>query len=869
MNKKIAIPVLSAVLGLSLLGGSISMFHNRTAEAKTGEQLSSRWVKTSVDTTVGANDFSVVFMGDQQIAITSDKDKKYVSASYDYLAQNASAMNLKMYVNLGDIFDVVDFCDFIGGYNPDDANGRNRGAEATDVTNRYFWQQKEYVSAEVDKLHGANIPVALTMGNHDYEDMGYNYRITKTFSEAFPLSEFSQYQVEMDDANPLVPATGATLDGTHYFGGAKENDIENAYYFFEGNGQKYMVLVLGIHPDEPIIAWANEVVAANSDCKVIVATHAYFESEERYQEADYLWDKFTSLHENILMVTCGHSWTDGRIIKRVDYGVHGNPVYQFMIDTQGEEFGGAGVFAQMIFRENGEVDVAYYAPAVDTYASELNPEDARGRYFMDCNQFTITPEATRALTLSTTGETLVGNEVDGTDIVENYASYRPTNRRWLQNVYSYKNVSIENGKGLLSSGNGYVVYKLNVDKTERIKGLKTYVDGVLKADAAYQVDLSFDGVNYKTAAYWDSVMGTLGERRLDRDSLGARELFIRVLFQGNETSYISSVEFHATTVKTAIEQSQVSLTYDYTNTASYTKTNWSRDMYSALEAANLYGDGVIGTGNEKDHEGAKAYVEYRLEGADARTFKNLTLNVDMRIRAVPQEYTFTQRPYNYNGQTGTISGGTYGFKDTDSAYALRVAVSTDGGNTYTQVANYDNASNVSENATFSISLTSEVENQNDVIVRLYYFGIRWNDVGLKKVAFSGEMNPAQKAVYELGGGVVYGNNVNAPIKDGYAFDGWRLNSITGEKVNASDYANQAVTLYAAWKRIYRVTYVLSGGTNASENVKYFMQGDTLTLSNPTKAGYRFIGWYTAEGQKVTRVEANQNAVLYAIWHPQS
>ena len=65
-------------------------------------------------------------------------------------------------------------------------------------------------------IRDREIPVALTMGNHDYEDMAFSYRINKTFNEAFPLSRFEKYAV----------GTEGVLDGTHYFGGAQFDDIE-------------------------------------------------------------------------------------------------------------------------------------------------------------------------------------------------------------------------------------------------------------------------------------------------------------------------------------------------------------------------------------------------------------------------------------------------------------------------------------------------------------------------------------------------------------------------------------------------------------------------------------------------------------------
>ena len=371
------------------------------ANAASGEKLSGRWItadKVAVDTNVelSAGDFSVVVMGDQQIAIGNDKE--LVSYNYDYLVSHKDEMNLKMFINLGDIMDVVDFTDIIGGYKIAGSDERGRGE---DETNRFWYQQRDYVDAQVKKLQDADIPVALVMGNHDYEDMAFNYRINKTFNEAFPLSEWQDKD---------------------YFGGSQYDDIEQAYYYFEApNGEKFMVLILGLYPSDEMMDWANQVLEENADRRVLVATHGYMNGKgDLDHQSYYLWDNCLSLHENVEMVFCGPHWKDGSIRKQVNYGVNGNAVHQFMINTQGEEFGGAGVFAQLIFRADGTVDVVYQSPAIEAaeFSDMLSKTDTQGRYFMQENQFTFTPDVPK-ITLDSTGETLVGNEIDGTDLFLN------------------------------------------------------------------------------------------------------------------------------------------------------------------------------------------------------------------------------------------------------------------------------------------------------------------------------------------------------------------------------------------------------------------------------------------------------------------
>jgi uncharacterized repeat protein (TIGR02543 family) len=53
-----------------------------------------------------------------------------------------------------------------------------------------------------------------------------------------------------------------------------------------------------------------------------------------------------------------------------------------------------------------------------------------------------------------------------------------------------------------------------------------------------------------------------------------------------------------------------------------------------------------------------------------------------------------------------------------------------------------------------------------------------------------------------------------------------------------------ITLYAKWTvDVYDITYNLDGGTNDPANPStYTVEDDTITLANPTRSGYTFLGW---------------------------
>lgn len=84
------------------------------------------------------------------------------------------------------------------------------------------------------------------------------------------------------------------------------------------------------------------------------------------------------------------------------------------------------------------------------------------------------------------------------------------------------------------------------------------------------------------------------------------------------------------------------------------------------------------------------------------------------------------------------------------------------------------------------------------------------------------------------------------------------------------YENQLQAQLDAIPVTYRITYVLNGGTNNKVNpTTYDINTATVTLQNPTRAGYTFVGWYrdAAYSQRITQIVQGTtgNLKLYAKW----
>ena len=112
----------------------------------------------------------------------------------------------------------------------------------------------------------------------------------------------------------------------------------------------------------------------------------------------------------------------------------------------------------------------------------------------------------------------------------------------------------------------------------------------------------------------------------------------------------------------------------------------------------------------------------------------------------------------------------------------------------------------------------------------------------------------------------------APTKTGYAFAGWYSDQNCTKKWDFdSDTVPGAMTLYAGWTPAqYTVTFDANEGTveTASKPVTYTeVYGE---LPTPTRQGYDFLGWFTAQtdGAQVReddRVTITAGQTLYAHW----
>lgn len=102
-----------------------------------------------------------------------------------------------------------------------------------------------------------------------------------------------------------------------------------------------------------------------------------------------------------------------------------------------------------------------------------------------------------------------------------------------------------------------------------------------------------------------------------------------------------------------------------------------------------------------------------------------------------------------------------------------------------------------------------------------------------------------------------------PTKEGYYFIGWYDGEVKFEEVSMPE---TNITLIAKWEKIiitYNIVYNTNGGVLPNNAPTSFVEGEKITLPEPTKEGYKFLGWY--EEEVLINEISNKDYNLIAKW----
>ncbi|MFC3199646.1 metallophosphoesterase [Parapedobacter deserti] len=244
-----------------------------------------------------------------------------------------------------------------------------------DITNHNVPEQWK-VAAEALQHMDNIVPYALATGNHDNGEKGHaGTRDLSYFNQYFPFDRYS-----------TMP----------YFGGAMEaGKLDNYWCKFSGGGMDWLVLNLEFGPRNSVLKWADTVIQAHPQHKIIINTHAYMYSDETRMSPDRshhwlpqsyglgkdsvdlvnngeeMWEKLVKKHANICIVVSGHVLNDG-VGTLVSEGDHGNNVYQMLANFQGGVEGsinGGNGFLRILTIDPKQktISVKTYSPHIDEY----------------------------------------------------------------------------------------------------------------------------------------------------------------------------------------------------------------------------------------------------------------------------------------------------------------------------------------------------------------------------------------------------------------------------------------------------------------------------------------------------------------------
>lgn len=283
-------------------------------------------------------DYSFAVIGDVQYTTENYPDKLHYI--YDWLIDNEDAKNLQYVFGLGDISNM-----------------------STD-------KEYEAIDAQLQRLKEAGINQSVIRGNHDTIASYDKYITTEKYSYG---GDFQSY------------------DGT----------MKTYYRKVTVGGIKYMMLTLDFFPCTAEIEWAREVIDANPDYNVIISTHGYLDDnmtllqeDELYDVEDrvdsegnalgghagqYIYDNLVVPCSNVVMVICGHEFSEGPEIKTLTRE-DGTTAVQMLVDFQQAEYldlRSYGMIAMLHFSNGGET------VTVEWFSSIKN------EYYMDKYQFSF------------------------------------------------------------------------------------------------------------------------------------------------------------------------------------------------------------------------------------------------------------------------------------------------------------------------------------------------------------------------------------------------------------------------------------------------------------------------------------------------
>lgn len=227
-----------------------------------------------------------------------------------------------------------------------------------DLVNFDNFDQWELASVGMRILDRANIPYAISLGNHDTGAVGEfsgsaapgnvnaNLRNSHKFNYFFPVNRFLLQKGQFE-----------------------KNKSDNAYYTFQAGNLKWIVVAIEFCAREEAAQWMNKVLKEHPDHNAIILTHYHLTGKGEIcpNNAGYgdmkvidIFEKYIKPNKNVLMVLSGHvCWSAWKI----DQGDEGNSIYQMLQNYQCKDEGYLRLLD--IDTEKGTITAKMYSPYLD------------------------------------------------------------------------------------------------------------------------------------------------------------------------------------------------------------------------------------------------------------------------------------------------------------------------------------------------------------------------------------------------------------------------------------------------------------------------------------------------------------------------
>lgn len=336
LNKKLVL-LIFILLFSSFFKTTTSCNQQHSPDDQTPQILKSEYVIGQQET---AKSFSIIVLTDTQHY--SQHYPQIFTNQTQWIVDNAADLNMVFVPHLGDL-----------------------------VQNGNSVSQWENAARSMNILNEGRISWEVLPGNHDF----YGDVNLVNYNAYFGFGNFS---------------------GKNWFGGTYPTGTNNNNFaFFSCGDDDYLIFSFQYHPNDLVLAWANETIGQYPERRVIVATHDYLDLDgERRPEGNHIWNSLVAPHaDQVFLVLCGHMHGEAH---RTDE-VKGHRVHQLLADYQDRPNGGNGWLRILEFHPTGDkILVKTFSPYLNIYENDVNSTFSLDYDMAKSTRPSLTPPCTPA-----------------------------------------------------------------------------------------------------------------------------------------------------------------------------------------------------------------------------------------------------------------------------------------------------------------------------------------------------------------------------------------------------------------------------------------------------------------------------------------